>query len=105
MAIYDTSLGNTNPVEFTVAPEANKTWVAIVAEVGEAALAQTLEGFRWVNDDGSEDAATFAEVQDVNISIAPDGKIRLRVIIQGPEGGPIQLDCALDGTENFWKVI
>ena len=67
-------------------------------------LAQTLEGYRWVNDDGSESAATFAQVQDVQHTIAVDGTARIRMIVQAPDGGQYQFECAKDGTEDWFKV-
>jgi len=67
-------------------------------------LEQTLEGFRWRNDDGSESAATWAQVQDAYHTIGVDGETRLRIVLQAPEGGQLQLDCAKDGTEDWFKV-
>jgi len=69
-----------------------------------SALTQTLEGFRWRDDDGNEAAATWAQVQDVSHAVGEDGTTRLRIVIQAPEGGQYQLDCAEDGTEDWFKV-
>jgi hypothetical protein len=74
--------------------------VAITA----AELEETLEGFRWRDDDGNEGAATWAQVQDVNHTVDVNGVARLRIIIQAPSGGQYQLECALDGTENWFKI-
>ena len=44
-----------------------------------SSLAQ--EGYRWRNDDGSEAAATFRQLQDVDDSIAKEINVRLRALI------------------------
>ena len=41
----------------------------------------TQEGFRFRNDDGSESAATWTQLQDTNHSISPSSKLRLRMIM------------------------
>jgi hypothetical protein len=38
------------------------------------------EGFRWRDDDGSESAATWLQLQDVDESVAKETNIRLRVL-------------------------
>jgi len=43
------------------------------------------EGFRWRNDDGSESAATWRQIQDTNDSIGVEANIRLRMLLNGTE--------------------
>jgi hypothetical protein len=67
-------------------------------------LEETLEGFRWVNDDDVEASATFAEVQDVKTTVDVDGTIRLRIVIQGPLGGPYQIEGRIKTTGTYAKI-
>lgn len=46
------------------------------------------EGFRWVNDDGSESASTFAASQDTNITAAAAATRRLRVLVNATGDPP-----------------
>jgi hypothetical protein len=75
-----------------------------VAGTTEVVYQEALEGFRWRNDNGDETGATWAQNQDVNHTITSSGTARLRGIIKGVWGGQIQLECALDGTEDWFKV-
>jgi hypothetical protein len=52
------------------------------------------EGFRWRNDDGDEDAATWRELQDVQASIAKNTNVRLRAIVNAT-GNPSSLGFKL----------
>jgi len=65
---------------------------------------QELEGFRWRDDDNNEASATWLELQDVIHSCSPDTELRLRLLIQIPAGGVVQIECAEDGTED-WFVL
>lgn len=63
--------------------------------VSSAATALEQEGFRFRNDDGSETTATWAAVQDTNISAASGTRRRLRVLLNAtgdPAAGQYQLE-------------
>lgn len=73
--------------------------------VGDVAIDELIEGFQWYNDDGDKGAATADGSQDAIASIAVGQKRRLRMIWQAPGGGQPQLEEAIDGTEDWNKVI
>jgi len=39
------------------------------------------EGFRFVNDDGDEDASTFAAAQDANVNMLAGAAGRIRILL------------------------
>lgn len=57
-------------------------------------MALDQEGFRWRNDDGDEDAATWKANQDTNgVSVALDTNVRLRIIVDvSDSNGPASAD-------------
>jgi hypothetical protein len=78
--------------------------VSISIAAATAVYQEALEGFRWRNDDQDEDQATWAQLQDVLHTVDADGTTRIRIIVRSPTGGQYQLECAKDGTENWFKV-
>ncbi len=65
------------------------------------------EGFRFRNDDGSEVAATWRQIQDVDDTIAPNTNIRLRILVNAsgdPETSQFQLEYRKVGSANWHKV-
>jgi hypothetical protein len=68
------------------------TWVAGGTWTG-VALEQ--EGFRWRNDDGDEDAATWLDTQDTDITAEEGANVRLRILVNAsgdPASTPYQLE-------------
>ncbi len=65
------------------------------------------EGFRWRNDDGDEDGATWAAAQDTDISAPVSENRRLRVLLNAtddPGSTQFQLEYRLSGG-TFSKVL
>lgn len=69
-----------------------------------AVVGPALEGYRWRNDDGSESAATWKDAQDADISVAPGTDARLRMILDNPTAGPVTIQAAEDGTEDWFDL-
>jgi hypothetical protein len=65
------------------------------------------EGFRWRNDDGDEDEATWLAVQDSNVAIPLSTPIRLRVIVNAT-GNPENYRYRLEykrSTESQYRPV
>lgn len=65
-----------------------------ISAIGTAATLEQ-EGYRFRNDDGSESAATWKAVQDANINLGQNQKVRLRVLINAsgdPVSGQYQIE-------------
>lgn len=65
------------------------------------------EGFRFRNDDGSEAAATWRQVQDVVDTVAADTNIRLRILLNAtgdPASSAFQLEYRKVGAADWHKV-
>ena len=83
----------------------NRSSSRTFAPAGEITLEQ--EGFRFRNDDGSEVAATWRQVQDVFDSVAPNTNIRLRVLVNAtgdPATSQFQLEYRKVG-ESGWHLV
>lgn len=69
------------------------------------------EGFRWRNDDGDEDAATWMALQDVDINTEVDTTVRLRIITNAtgaadPSTGALTLQYKRsDEPSSEWRTI
>jgi len=63
-----------------------------------------LEGFRWRDDNGNEITADWLQLQDVNHACEAGTELRIRVIVQIPGVGDYTLECAEDGTEDWFEV-
>ena len=57
-------------------------------------MAVTQEGFRWRNDDGDEDGATWLAAQDTDAALDVDGTVRLRMLLDAT-GDPASSPYAL----------
>lgn len=71
-------------------------------------MALELEGFRWVNDDGSESASTFAAAQDTNFSLPLDTPKRLRCIVNSVTTSPATSKYRLEykeAAEAVWTEV
>jgi hypothetical protein len=76
-----------------------------VTQVEAATLDQ--EGFRFRNDDGDEDAASFAAGQDTNLTAPLDTNLRVRFIVNAigdPAATQYQLEAKLSTESDYWKV-
>jgi hypothetical protein len=67
------------------------------------------EGYRWRNDDGSESAATWKQVQDLMVNSTPGSALRLRVISDfpvNPPSGGLTLQYKKAGSpDEEWETI
>jgi hypothetical protein len=75
-----------------------------VTQVEAATLDQ--EGFRLRNDDGDEDAASWKEAQDANITAPKNANIRLRMIVDAtgdPATAQYQLEYRRSG--QLWRKV
>jgi hypothetical protein len=79
------------------------SWEAVVLGIAQT-WPEAVEGWRWRNDDEDEANATWKDLQDVIVSIAVDGTGRLRIVWQAPQSAAAQLEAAVDGTEDWFKV-
>ncbi len=73
----------------------------------QAAVVLDQEGFRFRNDDGSESAATWRQLQDVNDTISPDTNFRLRTLVNAtgdPPTSAFQLEHRKVGAATFIKI-
>jgi hypothetical protein len=70
-----------------------------------SALTFQLEGWRWRNDDGTEVTATYSQNQDVNDTVNPNAKRRIRFIVEAPEAGIYYPEAAVDGTEDWFPIL
>ena len=76
---------------------------------GDTASTLDQEGFRFRNDDGSESAATWKQLQDVDDSVAKATNTRLRVLLDstgdpGSEQFQLEYKETADGTIEYRKV-
>ena len=83
-------------------------WAACIACFKNAPAAAPLdqEGFRFRNDDGDEDAATWKEAQDTNLTAAKSVNTRLRVILDAtgnPATTQYQLEYRRSG--QLWRKV
>ena len=81
-------------------------WAAYMIVVEPAATVEQ-EGFRFRNDDGDEDAATWRQSQDVADTAELDEQIRLRALLNGtgdPASTQYQLEYKQD-SETWWRPI
>jgi hypothetical protein len=72
-----------------------------------AALALEQEGFRFRNDDGSESAATWRQNQDVQDSVQPGGKARVRFVVNAtgdPTSKQFQIEGRVKDTGSWRKL-
>ena len=81
----------------------------VVIYVIDFPVAVEQEGFRWRNDDGDEDEATWKAAQDTDINIAKNTTVRLRVILDSdgnPDACTYQLEWkeSNDGDSEWLKV-
>jgi hypothetical protein len=71
-------------------------------------VALDLEGYRWVNDDGSESAASFAENQDTPATFALDTPKRLRCLVNAATADPPNAKYRLEykkSTDSQWLGV
>lgn len=83
------------------------SWARGALETGVPPPTLDQEGYRFRNDDGSETAATWKANQDADVSVAVETNFRLRTLVNGtgdPAASQFQLEAALDGTSNWFKV-
>ena len=65
------------------------------------------EGYRFRNDDGSESAATWRQVQDVVDSISAGVNVRLRILLNAsgdPASSQFQLEYRKVGNADWLKI-
>jgi len=60
--------------------------------------------FRWRDDDNNEASATWLQTEDSNYSVQQDAEIRLRIQLRAPPSGAAQVECAEDGTEDWFTL-
>jgi len=80
------------------------TWIGADVKANVVILDQ--EGFRFRNDDGDEDAATWKEAQDTNLTAAKSVNTRLRVILDAtgdPATTQYQLEYRRSG--QLWRKV
>lgn len=63
-----------------------------------------LEGYQFYEDDNDKDNSTPWTTEDTNISMVTDEEGRLRLLVEAPTASQYQLECAEDGTSNWFKV-
>ena len=78
-------------------------------EVGVDLNATEQEGFRWRNDDGSESAATWRQLQDVDDTVGKEANIRLRTLVDN-SGNPGSVQATLqykrdDEAASEWRDV
>jgi hypothetical protein len=93
----------------TAALELTHDWAITLATFKDVTGAATLdqEGFRFRNDDGDENAATWKEAQDTNLTAPLDTNLRVRFIVDGtgdPTATQYQLEAKLSTESDYWKV-
>jgi hypothetical protein len=87
--------------------ESISPWAAVLIALTPVVVEQ--EGFRWRNDDGDEDAATWRQSQDVADTAELDEQVRLRVLLNAsgdPATTQYQLQYKQDSeAASLWRAI
>ena len=102
-----TILGASSPEDPGSFTNTNVAWVANTIVIKQGA-AYELEGYRWRNDDGDEDDATWAEDQDTPASVAKETTIRLRMLtdVEGdPPARALKLQYRVAESSDPWRDV
>jgi hypothetical protein len=101
-----TPAGATGTFDFNPSTQQYAT-VSLALKPAGAGVTLEQEGYRWRNDDGAEDAATWAASQDAGLTASVGQNKRLRVLVNAtndPASTQYQLEWRKQG-DSTWRVV